>query len=610
VRAILYCIAASLAALSIVSVADGAPQASAPTPGEATFSIFLGGQEIGREQVNLSRAAGGWIITATSRIAPPVDVTVSRFELRYTSDWQPVELKADARIRQATVALSTSFGLTTAVNELTQNGVTNSKTDQISARTIVLPNNFFAAYEALAARLRGLAAGAQLTAYVAPQAEVKITVRGVTPGQFQTPAGLVRTDRYSVTFHNPGTELMADVSVDDKGRFARLEIPSATLLVSRQDLASVATRIQTVRNPTDIDVRIQSSGFSLAGTLTTPPAAADRMRSPAIVLVAGSRTAERDVMVAGIPVFAQLAGDLADRGFIVLRYDKRGAGQSGGRLETVTLQEYADDVVAAVKWLEKRKDVDKRRIAVIGYSEGGAAGMLAAAREKKVSALVLMASVGTRGVDLILEQQQYSLDLLKTPQGERASKVELQKRIVDAAMTGKGMDDLPPDIRTRVDSPWYRSLLLFDPAQVMPRIRQPVLIVYGELDKQIPPHHATRLAELANARKKAPSATLMPLAGLNHLLAPATSGDVTEYASLPDKRVSLEVARRIGDWLAAPGGRAVQKTAGIFRLEREALRSHRRLQERVADASAGAGRGNGVPASDGEGGSGGAKPPG
>jgi pimeloyl-ACP methyl ester carboxylesterase len=465
-------------------------------------------------------------------------------------------------MRPGSLGLLTSFGLTTAVNEITQNGVTSSKTDQISARTVVMPNNFFAAYEALAARLVGLKPGAELQIYVVPQGEIKLVVRGATRGQYQTPGGLITTDRYSITFHNPAGELPAEISVDDKGRLARLEIPSASLLVFRQDLASVSTRIQTVRNATDVDVTVPSSGFSLAGTLTTPPASAGRLRSPAVVLVAGSGPVERDAIVAGIPIFAQLAGDLAARGFVVLRYDKRGVGQSGGRLETVTLREYADDVVAAVKWLEKRKDVDKRRIAVAGHSEGGSVGMLAASREKKISALVLMAAMGTRGVDLILEQQQYSLDLLKTPDSERASKVELQKKILEAAMTGKGLEDLPPDIRERVDSPWYRSLLLFDPAELMPRIKQPVLILSGDLDKQMPPHHAKRLAELADARKNAPAGVLVTLPRLNHLLVSANSGDVTEYASLAEKRISPEVARTVGDWLAAPDAKAPQKMSG------------------------------------------------
>ena len=545
------CVAA-LMVCGLAAAGTLAQQTPAPAPGDAVFSVFLAGREIGREQVRLSRTASDWVLTSTSRIAPPIDITVNRFELKYTADWQPVELKLDARSRQGAVSLSSSFGLTTAINEITQNGVTNSKTDQISARTLVIPNNFFAAYEALAARLPGSKVGTEFTAYVVPQAEIKLTVRGITPGQFQTPAGLVKTQRYSLTFGNPGGDVPAEISVDERGRLARLEIPTASLIVARQDLASVSSRMQTVRNPTDADVHVPAAGFSLAGTVTTPPATAGRMRSPAIVLVAGSGPIERDGVVAGIPLFAQLAGDLAQRGFVVLRYDKRGVGQSGGRLETVTLREYADDLVAAVKWLEKRKDVDKRRIAVAGHSEGGAVAMLAASREKKISALTLMSSMGTRGVDLILEQQQYSLDLLKTPEAERASKVELQKKILDAAMTGKGLEELPADIRARVDTPWYRSLLLFDPAEVMPEVKQQILVIHGELDKQVPPRHAKLLIEVANARKKAPPATLMLLPGLNHLLVPAKTGDVGEYASLQGQRISPDVARSIADWLAAP----------------------------------------------------------
>ena len=547
-----YCTAACLAALTL-GATGMAPQATGPTPGEATYSIFLGGKQIGREDVNLARVGGDWVITATSHLAAPIDVTVNRFEMKYSADWQPIELKLDARMPKGLVALSTSFGLTTAVSEITQNGVTNAKTDQISARTVVIPNNFFAPYEALAARVNGLAVGAELPVYIAPEGEIKVTVGDVTTGQFQTPAGTVTTARYNLTFKNTTGDLQAELSLDGKGRFARFEIPSAKLVVARQDLVTVASRVQIVRNPTDVDVRLPSSGFSLAGTLTTPTATAARVRSPAIVLVAGSGPVERDAVVAGIPLFAQLAADLAERGFVVLRYDKRGVGQSGGRLETVTLQEYADDAVAAVKWLDKRKDVDRRRITVIGHSEGAAIAMLAAAREKKIASLVLMEAMGTPGVDLILEQQQASLDRLKVPEGERPSKVELQKKILDAAISGQGWEALPPEIRARADSPWYRSLLTFDPAAVMPRIKQPVLIVHGELDKEVLPHHGKRLTEAANTRKKVAPATFVSLPGLNHLLVPAKTGDTSEYLLLPEKRISPEVARAIADWLATAG---------------------------------------------------------
>ena len=92
------------------------------------------------------------------------------------------------------------------------------------------------------------------------------------------------------------------------------------------------------------------------------------------MLVAGSGPIDRDSTVAGIPILSQLAGALAQHGFLVLRYDKRAVGQSGGRSETVTQADYADDLIAIVKWLAKRDDVDSRRIAVAGHSEGGTIG--------------------------------------------------------------------------------------------------------------------------------------------------------------------------------------------------------------------------------------------
>ena len=61
-----------------------------------------------------------------------------------------------------------------------------------------------------------------------------------------------------------------------------------------------------------------------------------------------------------------------------MRYDKRGVGQSGGRIESTSIEAYADDVRAVVDWL-RRRIVDRDRIAVVGHSEGGRRSSLAAA---------------------------------------------------------------------------------------------------------------------------------------------------------------------------------------------------------------------------------------
>jgi hypothetical protein len=37
--------------------------------------------------------------------------------------------------------------------------------------------------------------------------------------------------------------------------------------------------------------------------------------------------------------------------------------------------------------------------------------------------------------------------------------------------------------------------------------------------------------------------------GVNHLLVPAITGEVSEYGTLPDRNVSKDVTTAIGDWL-------------------------------------------------------------
>lgn len=530
---------------ALTAVAPDAQTQTSPTPGQAEFLIFLGGNQVGQEQVNLARTGGNWIITATGQLSAPADLVINRFEAKYASDWQPLELTIEATQGGQPLGLHTSFGLTTAVNEITQGGTTNSKTDQISARSIILPNNFFAAYEAMAARLAGAKPGLELPVYVAPQTEIKVAVKTVTEEQVKSPAGSLTLRRHELIFQNPDGPVTATVVTDARQRLARVEIPSAGLSVVRSDLAAVSSRPQTSRNPTDVDVRIPALGFSLAGTVTTPPQVAGRLRHPAIVLVAGAGRVDREANVAGIPIFTQLAGALAERGFVVLRYDKRAVGQSGGRDERATMSDYAADLIAAVKWLRQRKDVDRDRIAVAGHSEGGAVAMIAAAKEDDIKSLVLIAAPGTTGADLVLEQQRHGLDLLKASDAEREAKIDLQERIQTAVLSGVGWEGIPPEYRKVADTQWFRSFLQYDPAEVMADVKQPILILQGDLDKQVFPHHADKLAELARAREREARVEIVHLPGVNHLLVPATTGEVSEYPTLKSKTVVPEVAERI-----------------------------------------------------------------
>jgi fermentation-respiration switch protein FrsA (DUF1100 family) len=535
----LHCTALVAAAL-FVSAGPASAQLAppAPAPGDATFNIFLKGTQIGREEVTVARTASNWIITSSGRLAAPLDFTVTRFELKYTTDWQPQEMALEGRLKTALVMLKTSFTMTTAINEITQNNSTVSKEDQVSARTIVLPNNVFATYEAIAARLSTLAADAEFPVYIAPQTEIKVKVRSVTEQTLSGPGGAMPTRRYELTFNNPGTPVNAAVVIDDKLRLVRFEIPGAGLLVVRDDASSVAVRPELARNPTDAAVSIPANGFALAGTLTTPPGVAGRLRYPTVVLIGGASPADRDQIVDGIPVFAHLARVLADSGHVVLRYDRRGAGQSGGRTETATLGEYADDAISAVRWLAKRKDVDKRRIVVAGYGDGASAALLAASRHKEIDGVVTLNGAGSRGADLVLQQQQRVLDKLNLPPAERQARIDLQTKIQAAVIAGSGWEGIPAPMRKQADTPWFKSLLTFDPEVVMRKVKQPILIVHADLNTTIPAAEAERLATLAGARKKIVPPEVVHISDAGNSLAPPNA-----------KTISPKVGEAIGEWI-------------------------------------------------------------
>ena len=83
----------------------------------------------------------------------------------------------------------------------------------------------------------------------------------------------------------------------------------------------------------------------------------------------------------------------------------------------------------------------------------------------------------------------------------------------------------------------------------MKDVKQPILILQGALDAQVPPHHAERLAELGASAQEAPPVEVKTLPALNHLFVPAKTGDVAEYASLEARAISPEVARSVDEWL-------------------------------------------------------------
>lgn len=317
--------------------------------------------------------------------------------------------------------------------------------------------------------------------------------------------------------------------------------------------AVLPVRAQNARSgqtaPVDREVFIPANGFNLGATVTMPPATA--RRAPAIVLAAGPGLQDRDYAISGVAIFRQLAEALGRAGYLVVRYDGRNIGASGGRADGAGISEYADDAIAAVTWIRHRPDVDTNRLAMLGYAETAAIALTAARRDSHIKALALVAAAGAGGRDLVLDQQRHVLSMSDLPETERSARIALEQQIIDAAVSGVVPPTLPREAQEAARSAWFKSWLVFDPVKVMSDVDQPILLVTGALDTEIPPAQAQRLDALARARHGAAAAltrtVIVP--GVNHLLVAATTGERDEYAAAAGRPLSPVVEDTIAAWL-------------------------------------------------------------
>ena len=539
-----YCIWALILLLAVPAAA----QQASPATRVSGFTIFLQGTPVGREDVTTQEDANGLVITAQARRSPPAVVAWGTLEVRYGADGSPQSARLESTNDDQALNLRTRFADGSAISEGNQGATPITKSDTVTPGALVLPNGFFGPHVALARRLASLDAGGELKAYIPPYAEVGIKISAVVSQRIQTGSTTLDVRTYDLQFGNPNGILAMTLSVDGDGDLVSIRIPAQQLDIVRDDVSSATTRTQMHSNPGDEAAMIPAAGFNLGATLTRPASLTGRL--PAVILLPGSGVGDRDGVTAGVPMLGQLAGAIADAGLVAVRFDKRGYGQSGGRTESATLNDFSDDAIAVIKWLERRRDIDPKRIAVVGHSEGAWVALLAAAREKRFAAVGAIAAPSVTGSELVLEQQRHLLNRMKTTDADRQAKVDLQTKINAAVISGRGWETLPPDVKRQADTPWFQSLLTFDPAKVIRNVRQPILFVHGELDKQVPVTHVERIAGLARKQSKSKSVEVVTVRGVNHLLVPAVTGEVDEYGSLTDRNVSKDVAGAITGWLA------------------------------------------------------------
>jgi pimeloyl-ACP methyl ester carboxylesterase len=326
----------------------------------------------------------------------------------------------------------------------------------------------------------------------------------------------------------------------------------------------------------DVTYPNAKAGFTLAGTLTMPRTGAP---FPAVLLITGSGPQDRDETVFGHKPFLILADYLTRRGIAVLRVDDRGVGGSRGNTSQATSEDFAQDVLAGVEYLKTRKEIDPKRIGLVGHSEGGLIAPLAATQSSDVAFIVLLAGTGVPG-DVIIEKQianvlrragadQAAIDaavqsrrlvyeVVKTETDPNRAKEKIRQIIKDriAALSEeqkKALQSSEAAVDARAQeavSKWFRFFITHDPKTVLRRVKCPVLVLNGELDKQVLPQDNLPAIEQALREGGNTYFTVKELPGLNHLFQTAQTGHADEYAKIEETMSPLAL-ETIAGWIEA-----------------------------------------------------------
>jgi dienelactone hydrolase len=233
------------------------------------------------------------------------------------------------------------------------------------------------------------------------------------------------------------------------------------------------------------DVTFKSGdGTVLAGTLTIP-APQVRKAMPAVVLVHGSGPATRDEQIGPNPIFLQLSNYLSNHGYVVLRYDKRGIGKSGGNANTTTRDQLLADARAAIVFVASRPGVDPHDVFVLGHSEGGELAPSLAAGGAKLRGIALMAPPAIPLDQILMQQATFGLT-----GADASNAAEKERQAITSIRTGLSV--MPGAI-------WLRSSFGIDPAVVITKVPCPILILQGGKDIQVLAKDLPRLVNAARA---------------------------------------------------------------------------------------------------------------
>ncbi len=506
--------------LALLAATNGAPAAQRPADGTYAYAFVQRGQTIGTSDVVFKGA--GTTLTVQERATlgalqattnTTLDASTLR-ELQYSGS-SPQEGSFDVSLADGLATLHSS-------------AVTIPLKAVAGSPTLLVGDGLVSTYAILPALVHASGIKTFTLAAINGAKALALTV-GSAIGK--PPANVPSSDAgMTVTFGGATATLWYDPEtyvldlLDNPASSMQIRLSSYSAAAQIAPTPSPAPTATPVPLPsaryTSRDVRFAATGGAqIAGVLTIPRRAARPL--PTIVMAPGSGPQDRDETIGPNKIFLQLANAFSNHGYAVLRYDKRGIGKSIGT-DADLRQNAVADVDAAFHYAQTLRAVQKRRIYLLGHSEGAMSVPIVAARESGIRGIILLAP----------------------PAIPLAQVIARQAHLSDAAYHRQLA---AADARVRQ---FVASWAGYDPAKTIAKVRCPILVLQGGKDFQVLASDLPRLVNAARAAHRDITVRVLPSDDHVFLKVPAgKSSTLAEYYK--PGYVDAAVASTILGWLRA-----------------------------------------------------------
>ena len=243
-------------------------------------------------------------------------------------------------------------------------------------------------------------------------------------------------------------------------------------------------------------IEFHNDDVKLRGTLYMPASAHP---VPAIIFLHGSGPVNRDASKA-------VAQKFVKTGIAVLTYDKRGVGESTGSWISASLDDLAEDVLAAVDFIKEDPRIDESKIGFWGVSQAGWVASKASGQSKDISFMILNSGGGASPVESEMfsfkqlfdkwnfneQETEIGLNLLQSyysylETGENRDMViakrDSLKNLNENKLSQLGGMIIVPSEKNRKNWSWVAT---YDPLADINKMKMPLLLMFGDKDKDSP----------------------------------------------------------------------------------------------------------------------------